>query len=315
MNLVCKEEFKKENYKKENFKKEKRMAAIGGLLLFLLMCVGCGRAEEVILIGTTGEVFSKEPSFSQTERAESLNLLLLGDGTASNRWGMVQEKNSQAKGKAEGQYDFEKGQIEEQWQSEEMVWPEGEQAPETRNGETEEITFIRVYVCGAVAKPGVVSVPKGSRVEDALAEAGGFAPEAMRQALNLADWVMDGQMLYFPAEGEEWDGMTSGNLSGYGGGFTTGQEAGMSGGKNANAGWDTGGNQAGGGNQESERVNINTADAAELMTLPGIGESRARDIIAYREKNGSFTSCEDIMKVSGIKTSVYEKINDKIRVK
>ena len=63
------------------------------------------------------------------------------------------------------------------------------------------------------------------------------------------------------------------------------------------------------------KLNINTADAAALCTLPGIGESRARDIISYREANGGFGACEDIMKVSGIKTAAYEKIKDKITVK
>ena len=61
-------------------------------------------------------------------------------------------------------------------------------------------------------------------------------------------------------------------------------------------------------------ININTADAAALCTLPGIGEARARDIISCRESEGPFESCEDIMKVPGIKDSVYEKIKDKITV-
>ena len=133
---------------------------------------------------------------------------------------------------------------------------------------------IRVYVCGAVANPGVVEVAQGSRAEDALLAAGGFAEDAGREAVNLADWITDGQMLYFPTK----------------------EEARQAGTKTAQG-----------------LVNINTADAAQLCTLPGIGESRAADIIAYRERNGGFDSCEDIMKVPGIKTSVYEKIRDKIR--
>lgn len=139
--------------------------------------------------------------------------------------------------------------------------------------------WIRVYVCGAVKNPGVVEIPEGSRAEDALLAAGGFTEEAGREAVNLADWVLDGQMLYFPTEGEVLEEQI--------------QEA------EASAGL----------------VNINTADAAALCTLPGIGESRAADIIAYREKNGGFGSCEDIMKVPGIKTAVYEKICDRITVK
>lgn len=158
---------------------------------------------------------------------------------------------------------------------------EGETKPqETEPRETEEEAgSIRVYVCGAVARPGVVEIPAGSRAEDALRAAGGFGPGAAQEAVNLADWVSDGQMLYFPTEGEVIE--------------TKRQEE-----------------EAADG-----LVNINTADAAQLCTLPGIGESRAADIIAYREASGGFASCEDIMKVPGIKTAMYEKIKDKIKVK
>lgn len=136
---------------------------------------------------------------------------------------------------------------------------------------------IRVYVCGAVAEPGVVSLSEGSRAEDALAAAGGFSENARRDYVNLAEWVSDGQKLYFPTL-EEAESLIE---------------------------------------QESDRglVNINTADVNTLCTLPGIGESRAKDIIAYREAHGAFKSCEDIMQVSGIKNSVYSKISDMITVK
>lgn len=137
--------------------------------------------------------------------------------------------------------------------------------------------MIRVYVCGAVECPGVVEIPAHSRIEDALLAAGGFAADAAREAVNLADWVSDGEMLYFPTAEEaaaERETVSDGGL-----------------------------------------VNINTAEKALLCTLPGIGEARAADIVAYREKHGSFQSCEDIMKVTGIKTSVYEKICDKITVR
>lgn len=143
-------------------------------------------------------------------------------------------------------------------------------------------TLIRVYVCGAVTNPGVVEIPQGSRVEDALAAAGGFGTDAGREAVNLADWVSDGQKIYFPTEEEA-------------------EEAGVSG-----TGTDT---------ASPGLVNINTADVAALCSLSGIGESRAQDIIAYREANGGFASCEDIMNVPGIKSAVYEKIKDKITVK
>lgn len=155
----------------------------------------------------------------------------------------------------------------------------GDSAGQEESRAQEESATIRVYVCGAVANPGVVEIPQGSRVEDALLAAGGFGDGAGREAVNLADWVSDGQKLYFPTE-EEAEQV-----------------------------------QVEASEEASGLVNINTADAAALCTLPGIGESRARDIISYREANGGFESCEDIMKVSGIKTAAYEKIKDKITVR
>lgn len=146
----------------------------------------------------------------------------------------------------------------------------------------QELSVIRVYVCGAVVRPGVVEIPGGSRIEDALSAAGGFLPDALAEAVNLADWASDGQMLYFPTaeEAAAW--------------LPVSQDA---------------------ENEQSGLVNINTAGAALLCSLPGIGEAKAADIIAYREAHGGFGDCEDIMKVPGIKTSIYEKIHDKIRVK
>ena len=144
---------------------------------------------------------------------------------------------------------------------------------------------ILVHVCGAVVSPGVVSLPEGARAQDALDAAGGFAEDAGRSYVNLAGRVSDGQQLYFPTMEEAERLSETEGLKG------SPQEA------------------------DSGLVNINTADVAALCTLPGIGESRARDIIAYREANGAFESCEEIMEVSGIKASVYGKISGRITVK
>lgn len=135
---------------------------------------------------------------------------------------------------------------------------------------------VYVYVCGCVQTPGVYVLEEGSRAGEALEAAGGYTEEADREYVNLAAKVADGQKLYFPAQGE----------------VLPAAEA-----------------------EESDgRVNINTASVEELCSLPGIGESRALDIIHYRENAGGFQTCEDIMKVSGIKTSVYNKIKDRIKV-
>lgn len=141
---------------------------------------------------------------------------------------------------------------------------------------------IYVHVCGAVANPGVYALAQGSRGEDALLAAGGFSQDADQDYVNLAKPVTDGEKLYFP-DREETAGRSLMDLG------TGGTE-------------DTAGSL----------VDINHADRETLCTLPGIGASRAEDIIAYRESHGAFQKCEDIKKVSGIKDSVYEKIKDKI---
>lgn len=133
---------------------------------------------------------------------------------------------------------------------------------------------ICVHVCGQVCQPGVVMLPEGSRAWEAVEAAGGLSGDAEESAVNLAAVLRDGERLYIPSVGEK----TSETGSGTDGG----------------------------------PVNLNTADAAGLQTLPGIGESRAADILSYREKNGGFRSVEEIMQVPGIKESIYEKIKDKI---
>lgn len=149
----------------------------------------------------------------------------------------------------------------------------------------ETVTMIYVHVCGAVSEPGVVELAEGSRVEDALLAAGGFREDAAKAYVNLAARLEDGQQLYFPtAEEAESPAMAEAAL------------------------------QKEQQDVQSGKVNINTADEELLCTLPGIGESRARDIIAYREMNGSFQSIEDIMQVSGIKQSSFERLRDKITV-
>ena len=141
-------------------------------------------------------------------------------------------------------------------------------------------TDIYVHICGAVINPGVYQVPVGTRVYQALELAGGSSDDAYLSGINLADKLADGQKVYIPSEGENAEGILS---------------------------TDSGGVQ-------SVMININTASEAELMTLPGIGQSRAKDIINYRVKNGLFESINDIMKVSGIKEAAFEKIKDLIKV-
>ena len=155
---------------------------------------------------------------------------------------------------------------------------------------TESSAQVAVYVCGAVERPGIVYLPEGSRKAEALEAAGGFSEDADRNYVNLAAKIKDGEQIYFPTLAE---GLVSERL-------VSEAEKTVPG--------------AAGGKEEGAAVNLNTADVAALCTLTGIGEARARDIIRYREQNGRFERREDIMKVSGIKESTYEKIKEQISV-
>ena len=163
--------------------------------------------------------------------------------------------------------------------------------------------MIYVDVCGAVANPGVFQLAAGSRVFQAIEAAGGYLPEAALTCVNRAGVLTDGQQLYIltPEEMErqgldpaEMAGASDGQMNGSAG---TGQNTGMT----AQV-------------QQDNRININTADEAQLTTLTGIGATRAQAIIAYREENGPFAAIEDIMNVQGIKEGTFAKIKDEIVV-
>ena len=139
-----------------------------------------------------------------------------------------------------------------------------------------------VHVCGQVKNPGVYELPDGSRKNDAIEAAGGFTAEADVSYINLAQILTDGDQIYVPCEGEET--------------------------KKPDERSETDGTKTG------TKVNLNTADEERLCTLPGIGVTRAKQIIAYRESNGSFRDVRDIMNVSGIKESVFEKISELVTV-
>jgi len=147
---------------------------------------------------------------------------------------------------------------------------------------------VQVYICGAVASPGVYTLPGGSRVVQAVEAAGGFLPDAEEKILNLARKIEDGEQITVWTR-EEAENMEI---------TETPQQ-------------NTGGTEQASG---SGKVNLNTAGKEELMTLSGIGESRADAIIAYREANGPFGSIEEIMNIEGIKGKMFEKIRGSIEV-
>lgn len=163
--------------------------------------------------------------------------------------------------------------------------------------QTQEPISIYVHVSGAVRDPGLVELEKGSRVASAIQAAGGFSETANSASINLARVVVDGEQIFVSEIGESAPStaQSTSNITG------TSNVAGAQPAPSASQ-------------TTSGKVNINTADASALITLPGIGESTAAKIIADRESKGQFMSTSDITRVSGIGEKKYEAIADLICV-
>ena len=135
---------------------------------------------------------------------------------------------------------------------------------------------IYVHILGQVAHPGLYALRDGDRGVDIVAAAGGFTAAADPAGINLARFLTDGEQIYVPAVGEVVAGSPGGSGDG--------------------------------------TVNLNTADAAALDTLPRIGPALAERILAWREKNGSFASVEDLLDVPGIGDAILEGLRDLVTV-
>ena len=140
----------------------------------------------------------------------------------------------------------------------------------------EENKYIFVHVDGAVKERGLIKIKFGSRVADAIKEAGGMIEGAELKNINLAHILKDEEKIYIPLEGENIEEIK---------------------------------------NLESAKININTARQTELELINGIGTSLATQIIKYREQNGEFKSIEDIKNVKGIGESKFEMIKEYIDIK
>ena len=139
-------------------------------------------------------------------------------------------------------------------------------------------TSVFIHICGEVKEPGVYEMPSGSRIYEAVTIAGGFTEQAAVEALNQAQVLEDAQQLYVPSKTEIKSVETDGGIGSDG------------------------------------RVNLNKATREELMTLPGIGETKADAIIRHREQQGNFKSIEEIMEIEGIKEGVFHRIENRITV-
>ena len=155
--------------------------------------------------------------------------------------------------------------------------------------ETDEIL---IHVSGCVKENKVVSLPSGSRIDDAIEAAGGLTKDADLSNVNLAYILEDGEKIYIPKKGEQ--------LSEFSPSLIINNSSNVS------------SNTA---SSKSTKININKATQAELETIPGIGPSTALKIVTYRNENGKFKSIEDVKNVSGIGDSKYEKMKDYIAIK
>ena len=167
---------------------------------------------------------------------------------------------------------------------------EGERVLQTSAASSSDATLC-IYVVGAVKKPGVYTLDGGARVADAIEAAGGFKKNADPMAVNLARLVADGEQITIPEQG---DAQTEAHSARRGvSGTVANQTAGVA---------------------PDGKVNINSAIASELETLPGIGQVTAEKIVANREAEGPFAAPEDLKRVSGIGEKKYDAIADLITV-
>ena len=168
-----------------------------------------------------------------------------------------------------------------------IVSPNADEKPENSFSQPEmPSNEIVIHIAGAVENPGVYTLTEGQRVEDALQKAG-IADNADADALNRAAVLFDGQKIVVPFQAER-------NME-------TGIEPVRT---------DDTASQT----IENEKININTANITQLMTLPGIGEVKAGAIIRYRQEHGGFQNIDEVLLVNGIGSGIYAQIADQICV-
>lgn len=146
-----------------------------------------------------------------------------------------------------------------------------------------EVPLVPVYICGAVYKPGVYEVEETAILNDILLLSGGLTKEADLNQINLAQAIRSNEKIYIPKVGEEIDKMPNSY-------------------------------ENEGRAKTYTLINVNKANSIELMTLPGIGEVRAEQIVQYREQHGPFLSIEDIMNVPGVGNKIYEGLQGFITI-
>jgi competence protein ComEA len=171
---------------------------------------------------------------------------------------------------------------------------------------------VAVYVCGAVRKPGVYTLASGTRVVDAIAQAGGVTPKGDLEQLNLAAQLTDAMKIDVPINGQVNPSLSDSSVAaGYSGaaGYSRPSTApGVRAGRHRSS-------RAGAQKlQPGQTLDINTASETQLQQIPGIGPGLARRIVDYRAANGPFQTADDLQNVSGVGPSKFAKMEPFIRV-
>ncbi|ACL70043.1 helix-hairpin-helix domain-containing protein [Halothermothrix orenii] len=184
-----------------------------------------------------------------------------------------------------------------------------EEDAEKENNETleKEKKKIIVHVAGEVKNPGVYKLPEDARVIDAVNAAGGTTDEADRHAVNLAAPIYDGEKIVIPAKIKSNKGEDPALLND----ITGSKPVSVSRSReevNKN-------NELLITDKYPEKINLNRSSQEQLQKLPGIGPSKARSIVKYREENGFFTDKAQLLNVSGIGEKTYEKLKDKVSLR
>lgn len=236
---------------------ESKVRKIIGICVIALLFTGCNNASDLYV--------KKQKEAAQTENA--------GEEVTGAETVQVPEKKDEA--------------VQMPEKSDGEAENESESNPQTSGIVKEEPTVPQIYVqvSGAVVNPGVYQLEEGARIFQAVELAGGVTEQADINAINQAQVLSDGQMIYVYALGEQLNPT-----------LPDGQQG------QAQSGLEDG------------KVNLNTATAEDLQTLPGIGQSKADIIISYREEYGPFESIEGLMDIPGIKEGVFSKIKDHIKV-
>ncbi len=263
----------------------KQKIIIGLVVFIMLIVIGIygymalnKNGEEIDLQNTENSNELQEGE--ETDEGENL------EGEKNNEESKTEEKSGQETEKAE--------KSQENKNSNEKYKREEKKYESLQNLEGK----IVVHITGAVKETGILILPEGARIADAIEFANGTTKEADLDQVNLAYILEDGQKIYIPKKSDKKMSEIITYIT---------SDAGK------NVILDSKGSSV--ANESNRKININTATQNELETLPGIGPSTAKTIIEYREAHGKFEKIEDLKNIKGIGEAKFENIKDYIEIK